>query len=366
MDRLLTAVVVLTSALPANAQSLAEAARRAEEARKANGATAVTFDARDVDPMLARQELLGIELDGELWQRFLAADRAVAAALAGDAAARRRFEALEVSSIRAMERFLQKERPLAEAIAASGGDLHDFASAHLAVVLAKRERAASTLDAALLPRAVRANIAFITARDREVRRLAAPSATLVLRILPPASSVTAGAPRPDRPAAAASSSEPSASAPEPDADGPIDTRAGAEVPDFRFMDLNGNSGNLSDFRGKHVLLDFWGSWCGPCRAEVPYAQEAYARFRSRGFEILALDYEPEASVEQVRAFVAANGITYVFARADSVRSLITERFGVRSFPTLILLDPERRVVDVARGALRGAALARTLESVLPR
>jgi thiol-disulfide isomerase/thioredoxin len=370
MTRLLPAAGVLViSVATAGAQSLGEAARRAEDARKANASTALTFDARDVDPMLARQELLGVELDAEAWRRFLPADRAVAAALKQDPAALQRFRSLEVSSIRAMERFLQKEPAVANAIAASGTDLHDYASTHLAVVLATRERSVSSLDAELLPRAIKSNIAFITTRDREVNGLAAPPAKLALRILPPAPRVASGTPVPRKPAAApapASSSTPDVAVTAPSADGPIDMQPGAGVPDFDFLDLNGSTRSLSDFRGKYVLLDFWGSWCGPCLAEVPYAKDAYERFRSRGFEILALDYEPNASVEDIRAFVRDAGITYTFARADSVRSLITERFRVRSFPTLILLDPDRRIVQVPRGGLRGATLAKTLDAVLPK
>jgi thiol-disulfide isomerase/thioredoxin len=150
------------------------------------------------------------------------------------------------------------------------------------------------------------------------------------------------------------------------ADGPIDMRPGAELPDFRFVDFNGNSRSLTDFRGRYLLLDFWGSWCPPCRAEIPHAKDAYARFRSRGFEILGMDYEQGASVDEVRAYLTANGVGWTFARPDSVRDLIVDRFRVNSFPTVILLDPDGRVVQTPRGALRGKALAETLDRTLPR
>ena len=143
-------------------------------------------------------------------------------------------------------------------------------------------------------------------------------------------------------------------------------RPGAEVPDFRFVDFNGNSRALADFRGKYLLLDFWGSWCPPCRAEIPHAKDAYARFRSRGFEILGMDYEQGATVDEVRSYLTANGVGWTFARPDSVRDLIVDRFRVNSFPTVMLLDPDGRVVQTPRGALRGKALAATLDRILPR
>lgn len=156
-----------------------------------------------------------------------------------------------------------------------------------------------------------------------------------------------------------------AATPSPE-DGAIDLQPGAEIPDFRFVDFNGSSRNLSDFRGKYLMLAFWGSWCPYCRAEIPYAKDAYARFRSRGFEILGMDYERSASVEDVRAFLHDNGVTWTFARPDSVRSLITERFRIKSYPTIVLLDPESRVMPVPRSALRGKTLAATLDRILPR
>ncbi len=72
---------------------------------------------------------------------------------------------------------------------------------------------------------------------------------------------------------------------------------GKEIPDFSFVDLNGKKRKFSEFRGKYVLLDFWGFWCPPCRAEMPYLREAYKRFQARGLEIVGMntdEFTPES------------------------------------------------------------------------
>jgi thiol-disulfide isomerase/thioredoxin len=365
MVKLLVLVAVVCCARAAEAQSLAEAAKRAEEARKAAGATTVTFDMRDVDPSLARQELMAFRLDEAAWTRFLAADRAVAAALKGDADVLQRFQALEAESIRALEKFIFRERPLLEAVTSSGSDAREFASTHLAVLLALKEGRGAPGSVDTLPPAIRANVAFVASHEREVKTLAAPPAKLNVRVAP-APIVVARAPSAAPPRPVAASNAPGPAAAPPAADGPIDLSPGMEVPDFRFVDFHGNTRSLSDFRGKHVLLDFWGSWCPPCRAEVPYAKDAYARFKARGFEILGLDYERGASLEQVRAYLNDEGVTWTFAQPDSVRDLIVNRFQIQSFPTVILLDPDQRVVATPRSSLRGKQLAMTLDRILPR
>ncbi|HEY0098945.1 MAG TPA: redoxin domain-containing protein, partial [Pyrinomonadaceae bacterium] len=69
----------------------------------------------------------------------------------------------------------------------------------------------------------------------------------------------------------------------------VELRIGGEVPDFAFTDFAGKKRRLSEFRGKYVLIDFWGLWCPACRTELPYLKLAYSRFQARGFEILGMN-----------------------------------------------------------------------------
>src|SRR5215475_13395190 len=62
----------------------------------------------------------------------------------------------------------------------------------------------------------------------------------------------------------------------------VELKMGSALPDFQFTDFNGKKRRLSEFRGKYVLIDFWGTWCGPCRRELPYLKAAYRNFQPRG------------------------------------------------------------------------------------
>ena len=142
-------------------------------------------------------------------------------------------------------------------------------------------------------------------------------------------------------------------------------RPGVQVPDFDFTDFSGAHRRLSEFRGRYVLLDFWGSWCAPCLADIPVLKTAYARFRGRGLEIIGIDYEHTASTDTVRSLLKEKGITWPNATPESVKDLVDGRFRIWGFPTLILLDPEARILEVRTEMLSGPALISTLERLLP-
>ena len=146
----------------------------------------------------------------------------------------------------------------------------------------------------------------------------------------------------------------------------IEVRAGTALQDFSFTDYEGKSRKLSEFRGKHVLLDIWGSWCGPCVADVPDMKAAYERFRDRGFEIVGLDYELSKTADQVRPFLEEKGVRWVNGTPESVKHLVHERLRISSFPTLILLDPQGVVIQTQPGQLRGKRLLETLEKIFEK
>ncbi|MGE5835677.1 MAG: TlpA family protein disulfide reductase [Acidobacteriota bacterium] len=148
----------------------------------------------------------------------------------------------------------------------------------------------------------------------------------------------------------------------------IEVRAGEPLPDFAFTDFNGRARRLSEFKGKYVLLDFWGTWCGPCVAEIPTLKAADARFRDRGFEILGIDYEhgeiTPAVRDSVHSFLKAHDVPWTNATPDSVKELVENRLRILGFPTHLLLDRAGRVVSLATTGSGSSDLLDALERTI--
>ena len=136
---------------------------------------------------------------------------------------------------------------------------------------------------------------------------------------------------------------------------------GSPLPDFGFTDFAGKDGRLSNFRGKFLLIDFWGSWCKPCVTDVPDMKAAHERLQDQGFEILGLDFENGKKADSVRPFLKEKAIGWRNATPESVKDLIEKRFRVSGFPTLVLLDPNGIVLETRSDELRGDKLIPTLE-----
>ena len=127
------------------------------------------------------------------------------------------------------------------------------------------------------------------------------------------------------------------------------------APDFVLMGPGGTETRLSDQRGKVVLIDFWATWCPPCREELPHIQRLHDTYRSDGLVVLALstDRDPAAVV----SFVSRNGFTFpvLFANPEVART-----YRVRGIPTVYLVDRQGTIRFHHVGYTRGAE--KTLES----
>lgn len=134
---------------------------------------------------------------------------------------------------------------------------------------------------------------------------------------------------------------------------------GAEAPLFAGNDPEGNEITLESLRGKVVLIDFWASWCGPCRKENPNVVRVYKRFRDQGFEILGVSLD-RTKDRWVKA-IAADKLTWPqISDLKGWQSAVAKQYGVSSIPQTVLLDREGRIL--ARN-LRGQALEDKLAEV---
>lgn len=121
---------------------------------------------------------------------------------------------------------------------------------------------------------------------------------------------------------------------------------GALAPDFAFTTPAGQSFHLADLRGKLVLLHFWGSWCGPCRAENPYLVRLYQKYQAQGFDIVSIGVE-ENEVAWARAR-EKDGMLWPHQTVEtpSFGGTIATLYNIRSIPATFLLNKEGRVLGV--------------------
>ncbi|MFA7327001.1 MAG: TlpA disulfide reductase family protein [Candidatus Kapaibacterium sp.] len=135
------------------------------------------------------------------------------------------------------------------------------------------------------------------------------------------------------------------------------------APDFSFKTIDGKELRLSDYKGKWVLLDFWGTWCGPCVMETPFLVEAYNTLGGKKFEMISI--ANDRSVEVVSEYVKKNEMKWTNTVAlEGYAKGVLEQYGITSYPTMILIDPMGKFIDVKAHELRGESLLPTLESMV--
>jgi peroxiredoxin len=120
----------------------------------------------------------------------------------------------------------------------------------------------------------------------------------------------------------------------------------ADAPDFELENLAGETISLSSYRGKLVFLNFWATWCGPCRSEMPSMQVLYDSLGNDSFEIVAIDLQE--SRKAVQAFVDEFEFTFPVLLDSSGR--VGSQYGARSIPTTYLIDTEGRAIGFFIGS----------------
>lgn len=132
--------------------------------------------------------------------------------------------------------------------------------------------------------------------------------------------------------------------------------------DFTLKDVNGADVRLADYKGKVILLNFWATWCGPCRVEIPEFVEAYREYHDRGFEILGVLAQDEPSREELNAFTSTFKVNYPILRANE--DFENANGSLYALPTTFLIDRQGSICLKHMGPFTKEMLERELKGLL--
>ncbi len=144
------------------------------------------------------------------------------------------------------------------------------------------------------------------------------------------------------------------------------TEYGPEVgklaPDFKLIGLDKQEVSLSGLRGKPVLLNFWATWCGPCRIEMPFLQEVYEEWTGKGLVVLAVNLQENPTT--VKKFVENGGLTFPVLLSPG--NEVPLAYNIRGIPATFLIDADGVIRDIKIGAFSGVGeIESKLAKIMP-
>lgn len=140
------------------------------------------------------------------------------------------------------------------------------------------------------------------------------------------------------------------------------TSVGAIAPDFTQNDVNDKAVSLSSFKGKYVLIDFWASWCGPCRAENPNVVEAYNQYKDKNFTVLGISLDNPGKKEAWLGAIEKDNLKWTqLSDLNGWNNAVAKQYGIRSIPQNFLVDPNGKIIGKN---LRGEELHKKLKEII--
>lgn len=122
---------------------------------------------------------------------------------------------------------------------------------------------------------------------------------------------------------------------------------GDMAPDFRLKDLNGNSVGLAQYKGRYLLINFWATWCVPCKVEMPSLETLYQTFKAENFELLPISNDMFGE-KVVRPYIEAQNFSFNILMDPVLKA--SNRYGVVTLPTSYLVNPDGKIIGVREGA----------------
>ena len=119
------------------------------------------------------------------------------------------------------------------------------------------------------------------------------------------------------------------------------------APAFTLQTLDGHQLTLEDFQGNYLLVNFWATWCGPCKVEMPSLELLYRKFKERNLKVIAVSNDIFGA-QVVKPYIQAQNFTFIVGLDPKLE--VSNQFGVISLPTTFLIDPQGQIIGVLIGA----------------